>query len=470
MDAANGHRPPDLTPGAGHTGAPGGAPEGAPADRDAAGLPEASTDIASGAGNEDRADGPADAPAEPAPGAAAEEPGEAPEERPADALAKATDDAADPEETGVQEAAPEPDFAPEPEAAREPAPAPAPPPPDIAARTGPATLEALRADPRRFHLFLALRLLEAAHPDRPRLGESRRPRQDAVRIGQSPEMAFAPTTVDALRMEGGRAHLSQRAFGLFGPHGPLPSHLTEYVRERLRVSRDPTPLAFADMLTHRMASLFVRAWRTGRPAASFDRGRGGGMEAHVAALAGVHGRHLTDRDAMPDLAKRFFAGRLSAGPRNAEGLRAILSAFLAAPVRIEEFVGAWLPLEPSDRFRLGAPATLGGTAVIGERVWSRGARFRVVVGPLDLAGYRRLLPGGASLARLAAAVRGYAGDALDWDVNLVLRAEEVPPARLGTRDAILGQLAFMGGGTGRDRNDMLAAPPRASGHTEGDAR
>ena len=330
--------------------------------------------------------------------------------------------------------------------------------------------DGLRRDARAHHVFLALRLLEAAHPGRPRLGTARRPREDAVRIGQAAEMSYAPTTVETVETSGGRDRLVQRAFGFFGPHGPLPSHLTEYVRERLRVHRDPTPLAFADMLTHRMASLLFRAWRSGRPGASFDRGReGGGMEAHVAALAGLHGRHLADRDAMPDLAKRFFAGHLSAGPRNAEGLTAILSAFLRAPVRVAEFVGTWLPLEPSDRFRLGAPATLGGTAVIGERVWSRGSKFRVVVGPLGLDEYRRLLPGGPSMARLAAAVRGYAGDALDWDVNLVLRGSEVPPARLGT-DAVLGQLAFMGGGGGRDRDDMLAAPPRDAGATGRDVR
>ena len=410
MDTANRHRPPDLNPAAGPL-----PPDEAATPRDAA--PDGVADRI--------ADMTTDAPATP----------------PADPTA----------ESAAPRVSPPP-LAPMPE----PAPAAVQ---DPAAHPVPDRMRGLRQDPRRHHLFLALRLLEAAHPDRPRLGEARRPRQDAVRIGQSAEMAFAPTTVDALRHRNGREVLAQRAFGLFGPHGPLPSHLTEYVRERLRVSRDPTPLAFADMLTHRMASLFYRAWRTGRPGASFDRGRGGGMEAHVAALAGLHGRHLADRDAMPDLAKRFFAGHLSAGPRNAEGLTAILSAFLAAPVRVIQFVGAWLPLEPSDRFRLGAPATRGGTAVIGARVWSRGAKFRIVVGPLGLAEYRRLLPGGPSMARLAAAVRGYAGDALDWDVNLVLRGDEVPPARLGT-DAVLGQLAFVGGGNGRDRDDMLAAPAR----------
>ena len=50
----------------------------------------------------------------------------------------------------------------------------------------------------------------------------------------------------------------------------------------------------------------------------------------------------------------------------------------------------------------------------------------VVFGPLGLDDYERLLPGGLSFHRLVPIVRNYAGDALIWDVNLILRADEVP--------------------------------------------
>ena len=91
-------------------------------------------------------------------------------------------------------------------------------------------------------------------------------------------------------------------------------------------------------------------------------------------------------------------------------------------------------LQDSDRTRLAmAPqtGTLGGTAVLGGRIWSRTQKFRAVFGPLGLADYLRLLPGGSSFHSLIPIVRNYAGDVLVWDVNLVLRAEEVPPLRLG---------------------------------------
>ena len=103
-----------------------------------------------------------------------------------------------------------------------------------------------------------------------------------------------------------------------------------------------------------------------------------------------------------------------------------LSAFFRAAVTLESFVGCWLALEPGDRWRLGSRVRLGRTASLGGKVWSRSSKFRLRLGPLSLDEFRRMLPGGTSLARLEAIVRNYVGDALDWDLNLVLKRDEVP--------------------------------------------
>ena len=131
----------------------------------------------------------------------------------------------------------------------------------------------LAVSPEEHHVFQALRVLEAHFAEAPRLGESRRPRQDRVRLGQEAELAFPPSAIaEFTPAEGSRpARLTNRFFGLFGPQGPLPLHLTEYARDRKRNHRDPTIVAFADMLTHRMMSLLYRAWTQGSPAVSFDR-------------------------------------------------------------------------------------------------------------------------------------------------------------------------------------------------------
>jgi len=132
-------------------------------------------------------------------------------------------------------------------------------------------LDALRQQPQAHHLFQALRVIEAAHPDRPRLGRSRRPAQDPVRLGQAPELAFPRSTVSGFGPDPrtGRDRLTQQAFGLFGPHGALPLHLTEYARDRQRNNGDGALVGFADMLHHRMLSLFYRAWASAEPAPCF---------------------------------------------------------------------------------------------------------------------------------------------------------------------------------------------------------
>jgi type VI secretion system protein ImpH len=302
-------------------------------------------------------------------------------------------------------------------------------------------LERLATTPHAYGFYQAMRRLEAIYADRPRLGRSVRPSQDAVRLGQEPSVIFAPSTLAGWETpEQGAPRLLVYFFGLFGTDGPLPLHLTEYARDRRRNARDPTLQRFADIFHHRMMSLFWRAWADSRPTVSFDRPEEDRYGTYVGALAGLGMDSLRGRDAMPDLTKLHFAGLLANQTRHAEGLAAILSSFFTMPVRVDSFVGAWLSLPESDWTRLaGRPETavLGETALLGGRVWSRQHKFRIIFGPLSLSDYLRLLPGGLSFHRLIPIVRNYAGDTLVWEVNLVLKRDEIP-------DTVLGQQGRLG--------------------------
>jgi type VI secretion system protein ImpH len=301
----------------------------------------------------------------------------------------------------------------------------------------------LAAAPWEYGFYQAMRRLEALYRDRPRFGHSARPAQDAVRLAQEPSVTFAPSTLAGWEpADGGRpARLLVHFFGLFGPDGPLPLHLTEYARDRTRNHRDPTFQRFADIFHHRTMSLFYRAWANSRATVTFDRPEDDRFALYTGALIGIGMESLRNRDAMPDLTKLHFAGHLANQTRHAEGLASILSAFFNMPVRIDCFIGSWLTLPVRDRTRLAdrpETAGLGQTALLGGRVWSRQHKFRVVFGPLSLNDYLRLLPGGISFHRLIPIVRNYAGDTLVWDVNLILRRDEVPPTRLGLQ----GQLGW----------------------------
>lgn len=346
----------------------------------------------------------------------------------------------------------------------EPSATPSPALPETARdRAKQALLGELAAAPWRFGFFHTLRRLEALQPERPRIGASARPVEDPIRLGQQPSMIFAPAELAALvRPASGRpARLLVYFFGLLGPNGPLPLHLTEYARERQRNAADPTFARFLDVFHHRMLTLFYRGWAQAQPAVSFDRPTQDRFGTYLGTLAGTGMPAYQGRDAMPDLAKRHFAGHLSCQTRHPDGLRAMLAEFLRLPVRIEELIGHWLVLPPDCLLRLGeSPGTgaLGLTTTLGGRVWDHQSKFRVSIGPVGLADYLRLLPGGETLPRIKALVRNYVGDQLEWDLNPVLAAAEVPPLCLGSGGQLGWTTWLASGPLGRDGDDLKLDP------------
>ncbi len=332
----------------------------------------------------------------------------------------------------------------------------------------PVELDRLLAErAARMDFFQILRLLENAHPEQPRIGASLRPRDDAVRFGQDPSLAFEPGAIRSYVPAGAaaRARLAVNFFGLFGPNGPLPLHLTEYARGRARNAADPTMAAFLDVFHHRMLALFYRARASAEPAVSLDRPREDRFADYVGSLFGIGTAALRERDEIGDFAKLHFAGLMANQKRPAAGLVTILRAYFKLPVRLEQFVGHWMQLPADGQTRIGAfdnGSRIGVSAVLGRRVWDCQHKFRLVIGPLDYEDYQRMLPGGASMRRLVAWVRNYAGTVLDWDVRLVLKQQQVPPLKLGAMK--LGWTTYLASApAARDPDQLLINPAAQPG-------
>ena len=307
--------------------------------------------------------------------------------------------------------------------------------------------------PHRWDFFHALRCIDARHPDMPRLGMARRPADEVVRLGQVAEMIFAPSAIASARAAEGAApaRIDVRFFGLFGPNGPLPLHLTAYARERILHKGDHTLQAFADLFHHRLLLLFYRAWAQAQPAVSVDRPQDDRFAELVGSLIGIGGPAWRGRDAVPAHAKLFFAGLLSRQTRDADGLQALLEGYLRVPVRVEPFVGRWMRLLPEERSRIGrkrasrrsSTVQLGVSAVLGGAVFDRQHHFRLHIGPLDAATFDSLLPTGSALPALQALVMHYLGQELGWDLQLELRPADRPHCRLGTHGR-LGWTTWIG--------------------------
>jgi len=296
-------------------------------------------------------------------------------------------------------------------------------------------LTSLQQEPYKYGFYAALRQLECWYKGKPRIGYSVKPADDAVRFGQMPSLQFAPSTLVSFDAKGGRvAKLKVYFFGVFGPNGPLPLHLTEFARSRIRNFKDDTFAEFVDIFHHRLLSLFYRVWADKEPTVQFDRADKDRFAFYVGSLLGIGESSLQKRDAIPDYTKLHFAAHLGCHTRHASGLQAILSDFLQMPVQIEEFIGEWLNI-PEDSYCFldddRSTGQLGVSAVIGTKTWQCQHKFRLIVGSLDLPEYESLLPIGDKLESLHSLVNNYIGFEYNWDVNLVLKQEQVPTAKLG---------------------------------------
>jgi len=323
-------------------------------------------------------------------------------------------------------------------------------------------IERLAREPGGFDFHVALRRFEASFRDQPRLGEAVRPADEPLRVGQTPSSSFEPTAVAtfAPKTDQTPARLQVGFLGLWGPQGPLPLHLTEYARDRVRHAGDRTLASLLDIFHHRMLLMFHRAWAKAHPTVAMDRPAADTFAMYVGAFLGLGLSTTRDRDRFPDRAKLYHAGRFAAA-RNAEGLREIVADYFGVPTAIEEFVGDWVDLPSDGRWELGVTpetGTLGRTAIVGARVWTRSHKFRIVLGPLTRSDFERTLPHSEAVATLTALVRLYTNDEWDWDLRLVLAPDATEAMRLG-RGSRLGWTTRIGRAPGV-REDLIVDPKR----------
>jgi len=320
-------------------------------------------------------------------------------------------------------------------------------------------IQRLREEPWRYDFFQAVRLLERAAqldaaagkktPARP-VGYDHAPAEEAVRFRALPSLAFPSAEIAAiLGDEAGAVAEPLRmivAFlGLTGPAGVLPEHYTAMVISRIR-DRDYALREFLDLFTHRTVSLFYRAWEKYRFAYGYERMRRADspdddcFTTCLYSLVGLGTGKLRRRLAFDDETFLYYAGHFAHFPRSATSLEILLADYFELRVAVRQFCGQWLTLEPDDysllpsrQLREGRNNQQGVNMVIGERVWDIESKFRVRVGPLTYRQFCRFMPSGDRLTPLCQMVRSYVGPHLDFDVQVVLQAKEVPRCRLGNR-------------------------------------
>jgi type VI secretion system protein ImpH len=329
-------------------------------------------------------------------------------------------------------------------------------------RTGNALADILFDEPYLFEFFQAVRLLERMSPEREPVGRSGgAPMGEVVRFRTRASLEFPASQIHAIERDDREArHETDSAsaalrepppemfvnfMGLTGPLGTLPSHYTELLVERARY-KDTAYWEFLDIFNHRLISLFYRAWEKYRFHVAYERGEADHFTEHLLDVIGLGTRGLQGRLGVPDEALLFYGGLVAQRPRSASAIAAILGDHFGVPVRVEQFTLQWLALEEGSLTRLGAAnSSLGVDTIVGTRVEDNQAKFRLRIGALKLSEFLRFLPSHPTLGFLTKLTRWLVGLEFDFDVQLQLRAEEVPECRLdsGETGARLGWTSWL---------------------------
>ena len=287
-----------------------------------------------------------------------------------------------------------------------------------------------------YDFFAALRLIEGQRPDQSRLGENRSPKKDQVFFGQKVSLSFAPSTIAEIRrnkQKPSEVWLDVNFFGLMGPNGPLPKHITELFLSEMVGEKRPQFVDFINMFNHRLISLFYRSWANKEPTTQNDFPESNKFKLYLGALAGYAQPELHNRDGMPDYAKFKYARFLGGKTRYKEGVEAMVSEMFGIPTRVENFVGEWLKIPEDALCRIESGPygkRLGIDATQGRFSWQCQYKFRVFLGPLGLDDFKKLLPGEKLATQINDTIRNYVGIEFQWDIVLMLKQQESPKLEL----------------------------------------
>jgi type VI secretion system protein ImpH len=245
----------------------------------------------------------------------------------------------------------------------------------------------------------------------------------------------------------------------------LPRHYTELLLTLAREAKGEEKFALRDWLdlfNHRMISLFYRSATKYRFYVPYERGQSFHTQPDAftqslfcligLGMPGLRQRlrvivHKPEEEPsrekplaqIDDLALIHFAGLLSKRTRNAWGLGALLKNYFRLPFEVVQFQGQWLLLDKASQSCMspnGDNCQLGVNIIAGEKVWDVQGKIRIRLGPLNYQQFQDWLPDQTpqpprkAFFLLCHLVRLYVGIELDFEVQLILRAEDVPECQM----------------------------------------
>jgi type VI secretion system protein ImpH len=293
-------------------------------------------------------------------------------------------------------------------------------------------------EPYLFDFFQAMRLLERLFPDKTAVGRSATPNEEPVRFRSRVSLKFPASEIHELNQkydeiaDQEKVEMFINFMGMLGIVGAMPMPYTELAVDRARYG-DTSLWSFLDIFTHRSVSSFYRAWEKYRFPVQYERGNDD-FTAYLFDFIGLGTRGLRGRMDLDDESLLPYGGLIAQRPHSATALEQILADYFRIKAKVIQFYGQWLILDNESITRIGtANNALGLNTIVGTQVWDYQSKFRVVLGALTFREFQAFLPSGTAYKPMLSVINFMIGGELDFDVQLKLKAKEVPSCILTTR-------------------------------------
>jgi type VI secretion system protein ImpH len=284
-------------------------------------------------------------------------------------------------------------------------------------------------------------------PDIVKLAQDTLPPHERVEEISNPTNLFTPTRFVRDDSRAGAGRIAANYLGLIGPVPALPVNYTHNaVMERKR--RSSSLFDFLELFAQELRNLFVTAHRKYRLPSLFQLYRVGAenkITASIYALMGFATKRHRDTLRLHEEVPLYYAGYFADQRRPAICLELMLNDFLGLPVKVHQFFLRRLAIAEDEQTRLGEASLinsiLGQTAIAGATCLNRSGSIRITVGPVGYAQYLSLMPDRQLYGPLTELIRLFCGPSLTYDLQIVLRKEEIPQTRLDSSSPV-GRLGW----------------------------
>lgn len=263
----------------------------------------------------------------------------------------------------------------------------------------------------------------------------------------NPTNLFMPTRFVKDESRAGAGRIAANYMGMIGPVPALPANYTHAaIIERKR--RSSSLFEFLELFAQELRSFFVTAHRKYRLPSLFQLYRvkaENKITAAIYSLMGFATKQHREALRLHEEVPLYYAGYFADQRRPAISLELMLNDFLGLAVKVHQFRLRRLMVSEEEQTHLGGismeNSILGQTAIAGSTCLNRSGSIRITIGPVGYAHYLALMPDRSLYGELTELIRLFCGPSINYDIQIVLKKEEIPQTRLDSNSPV-GRLGW----------------------------